>query len=195
MSSATKSDPRFRAGDWVSYPVGFRRALAQVVEDRGPVGTQGRRLYQLQIDRGEDGGTSIEVPEADLEPAPEITTAELAHKNGLSTQNWPRQAFHATYKRQESANLWVVSLTPVVSWAVPPMVRGAKGLKYAGDENLEIVRVDVEYDPRLADPQTSPDIWASLTEKARRIADTVFKGKHPKARVDTAMRTGNSTFV
>lgn len=72
MSSATKSDPRFRAGDWVSYPVGFRRALAQVVEDRGPVGTQGRRLYQLQIDRGEDGGTSIEVPEADLEPAPKL---------------------------------------------------------------------------------------------------------------------------
>src|SRR3954451_1183678 len=106
MSFATKLDPRFRLGDWVSFPVGFRRTLAQVVEDRGPVGMQGRRLYQLQIDRGGDGGTAIEVPEADLKPAPEITTAELARENGFSTQNWPRQAFHVTYKRSNCANFW-----------------------------------------------------------------------------------------
>jgi hypothetical protein len=68
-------------------------------------------------------------------------------------------------------------------------------LRYAGGENLAIVRVDVEYDPRLADPQTSADIWASLTEKAMRIANTLFKAKHPKARIDTAMRTGSSAFV
>ncbi|HZW34105.1 MAG TPA: hypothetical protein VFF52_25500 [Isosphaeraceae bacterium] len=195
MSSATKLDPRFRVGDWVSFPVGFRRALGQVVEDRGPVGMQGRRLYQLQIDWGEDGGTTIEVPEADLEPAPAITLAELARESGLSTQNWPHQAFHATYRRSNDANLWIASLTPVASWAVPPMVPGLGGLKYAGGEILEIIRVDVEYDPRLVDPQASPVIWTSLIEKASRIADTVFKAKHPKARIDTATRTGSSAFA
>jgi len=143
----------------------------------------GRRLYQLQIEQGEDGGTAIEVPEADLEPAPAITTAELARENGLSTQNWPRQAFHVTYKRSNDANVWTASLSLVTSRAVPPMVRGPGGWKYAGGVNLEIVRVDLEYDPRLADPRTDPVIWTSLTEKARRIADAVFKAKHPKATV------------
>ncbi|MFI5458378.1 MAG: hypothetical protein ACHRXM_23355 [Isosphaerales bacterium] len=183
MSSVTKLAPRFRLGDWVSFLVGFRRVLAHVVEDRGPVGMQGRRLYQLQIDQGEDGGTAIEVPEADLEPAPAITTAEVARENGLSTQNWPRQGFHVTYKRSKDANLWTASLTPVVSWAVPPMVPGPGGWEYSGGVNLEIVRVDLEYDPRLGDPQTSPVIWTSLTEKAKRIGDAVFKADHPRARV------------
>jgi len=153
------------------------------VEDRGPVGVQGRRLYQLQIDQSEDGGTASEVPEADLEPAPAITTAELARENGLSTQNWPRQAFLVTYKRSKDANVWTASLTPVSSRAVPPMELGPGGLEYAGGVNLKRVRVDLEYDPRLADPQTSPAIWTSLTKKARRIADAVFKANHPKARV------------
>jgi hypothetical protein len=183
MSSVAKLVPLFRLGDWVCFLVGFRKVLAQIVEDRGPVGMQGRRLYQLQIDQNDDGGTAIEVPEADLEPAPAITTAELARENGLSTQNWPRQAFHARYKRPKDASLWTVSLTPVTSSAVPPMVRGARGLEYAGGANQEIVRVDLEYDPRLADPQKSSVIWTSLTEEARRIADTVFQSKHPKARI------------
>jgi hypothetical protein len=184
MSSATMLAPRFRLGDWVSYPVGFRRALAQIVEDRGPVGIQGRRLYRLQIDRGEDGGTSIEVPESDLAAPPEITTAELARKNGLSTQNWPRQAFHATYKRPRDARDWRVRLTPVMTTAVPPMVRGAGGgWEYAGGEGLEIVRVDVQHDPRLIDVKANTPIWANLIEDARRIADLVFHAKHPKATV------------
>jgi hypothetical protein len=194
MSSATKLDPRFQLGNWVTFLIGFRKTLAQVVEDRGPVGMQGRRLYQLQIDWREDGGTVIEVPEADLESAPgEITTAELARANGFSTQNWPHQAFHATYKGYN--NVWSYLLTPVKSWAVPPMVIESGRLKYAGCEDLEIVRVDLEYDPRLADPQSNRVIWTSLTEKARKIADVVFKAKHPKARIDAARRIGDPVRV
>src|SRR5947209_3219820 len=106
MSTATQLEPRFRVGNWVSYPAGFRRSLGQVVEDRGPVGAHGRRLYQLQTDWREEEGKSIEMPEADLEPAPPITTAEQAGKNGLSTQNWPRQAFHVRYKRRDGGDSW-----------------------------------------------------------------------------------------
>jgi hypothetical protein len=183
MSSVTESVPRFRFGDWVSFLVGSRKVLAQVVEDRGPVGIQGHRLFQLQLERGEDGGRTIEMPEADLEAAPAITTAEVARANGLSTQNWPRQGFHVTYKRSKDAHVWTASLTPVLSPAVPPMEPVPGGWKYAGDANLEIVRVDLEYDPRLENPQNRGDIWENMTAEARIIGDTVFKAKHPKARI------------
>jgi hypothetical protein len=148
------------------------------------VGTKGRRLYQLQTDWREEGGKSIEMPEADLEPAPPTRTAERALENGLSTQNWPRQAFHVRYKRQDVGGSWAAYLWPVASWAVPPMEWGDTGLKYAGGEDSELVRVDVEYDPRLADPRTDKEVWTSLSNKAMKIADTVFKDKNPKARID-----------
>ena len=38
MGSLTKSRPRFRTGDWVSFLYGTRRLLVQVIEDRGPIG-------------------------------------------------------------------------------------------------------------------------------------------------------------
>jgi len=63
------------------------------------------------------------------------------------------------------------------------MVRGPGGWEFAGDVDLRRVRVDLEYDPRLHSPQNSSAIWANLTEKARKIADAVFKAEHPKAQV------------
>ena len=183
MSSATESFPRFGLGEWVSFPVGSRRGLARVVEDRGPVGPQGHRLYQLQLERGEDGGRTIEMPEADLKAAPTITTAAVARTNGLSTQNWPRQGFHVTYNRSKDGHVWTASLMPVLSQAVPPMEQGPGGWRYADDVNREIVRVDLEYDPRLDNPQNRSDIWENLEEEARKIGDAVFKAKHPKAKI------------
>jgi hypothetical protein len=182
MNSATKLNSRFKVGDWVTYPGGFRKVLAQVAEDRGPVGMQGRRLYQLRIDAGEEGGTTIEMPEADLELPPAITSADAARKNGLSTQNWPRQGFHIAYEQKSDTNVWRVSLKPVVSWAIPP-IAVREGSVSAGGVLRETVRVDLEYDPRLGDPQTSPEIWTSLTKKASEIGDAVFKAKHPNARI------------
>jgi hypothetical protein len=182
MSSATKSVPLFQLGDWVSFLVGSRRVLAQVIEDRGPLGTQGRRIYGLQLEQGDDGEGTIEMPEADLDLAPPITTAELAIEHGLSTQNWPRQAFHATYTRSNDGTEWKASVRPVRRTAVPPM-RGPGGLTYADDANRRIIRVDLEYDPRLDDPQTNPEIWTSLTAGAARVADEVFKANRPRARV------------
>jgi hypothetical protein len=183
MNNATELTPRFQPGDWVSYLVVSRRVLAQIVEDRGPLGMRGRRLYELQLEPGENGGRTIEVPEDDLDPAPAIATAEVAIENNFSTQNWPRQAFHVKYERSKDANVWTVRLTPVISSAVPPMVLGPRGWEYAGGADLDIVRVDVEYDPRLADPKANSLIWTGLTEKARRLADAVFTFRHPKAKV------------
>src|SRR5262249_45132569 len=58
-------------GDWVSLLYGPRMVLAQVVEDRGPIGVNGRRLYGLRLDLGQGGPTTLEVPEPDLEAATE----------------------------------------------------------------------------------------------------------------------------
>jgi len=184
-----KTIPRFNVGDWVSFLYGFRRVLGQVVEDRGPLGRQGRRLYQLDIDLGRDEST-IEIPEDDLEPAPEIATAEVARKNGFSTQNWPRQTFQVTYVRSNRTNGWRVSLKPtlrlrgVTSTGAVASATARYASESPDDERFEIVTVLLEYDPRLDDPQSDPDVWSSLTADARRLADEMFKARHPKAVVE-----------
>jgi hypothetical protein len=45
--------------------------LAQVVEDRGPIGVNGRRLYSVRLNFGQGEPTSLEVPETDMEAATE----------------------------------------------------------------------------------------------------------------------------
>jgi hypothetical protein len=58
--------------------------LAQVVEDRGPIGYRGRRLYGVRLDFALGESTTFEVPEEDLEAATEAertawrTTGSLA---------------------------------------------------------------------------------------------------------------------
>jgi hypothetical protein len=67
MSAETTAPAKFRVGDWVSLEYGPQRVLGQVVEDRGPLGVKGRRLYGLSVTLG-DETFPIEVPEDDLKP-------------------------------------------------------------------------------------------------------------------------------
>lgn len=69
MSVAQKQAPRFRVGDWVSFNYGTRPAWAQVIEDRGALGVNRRRLYRVRVDRPEDEPLAFEMPEDDLEAA------------------------------------------------------------------------------------------------------------------------------
>src|SRR4051794_16715286 len=86
MKPVTKPAPRFRVGEWVSYTFGLGRGLGQIVEDRGLLGYQGRRLYGIRIDRGQPYPRTTERPEEDLEPAPdEILAAEVARQKGFYT--------------------------------------------------------------------------------------------------------------
>jgi hypothetical protein len=68
MSTASRQAPRFGVGDWVSFRYGLRRVWAQVIEDRGPLGVNRRRLYRIRV--GDESGESVafEVPEDDLTP-------------------------------------------------------------------------------------------------------------------------------
>jgi hypothetical protein len=53
----------------VSFEYGPRRVQAQVIEDRGPLGIHGQRIYRVRRDLEEAESTSFEVLEEDLEVA------------------------------------------------------------------------------------------------------------------------------
>src|SRR3954465_4682700 len=80
MSATSTPAPRFRTGDWVSFPFGTRRVFAQVIEDRGPLGVNRRRLYRVRLDEGEGEPDAFEIPEEDLTAAaPPDKAAALRH--------------------------------------------------------------------------------------------------------------------
>lgn len=59
---------RFRVGDRVRILHGFRGVIAEVVEDRGPIGVRGRRLYGVKFRVDEWNEHTTELPEESLEP-------------------------------------------------------------------------------------------------------------------------------
>lgn len=70
MSIIQHAEPKFRVGDWVFLQSGVRPIWAQVVEDRGPLGVNRRRLYRIRFDVQSDDDSSeaisFEMPEDDL---------------------------------------------------------------------------------------------------------------------------------
>ncbi len=76
MSGLTDGEPRFRVGDWVTYPRWPERQRAQVIEYRGPLGVGGENVYRLRrvFDWGEV--REFEQAESDLRPAESPTHAE-----------------------------------------------------------------------------------------------------------------------
>jgi hypothetical protein len=60
---------RFKVGDWVSFQFGTRSVVAQVIEARGPIGVNGRRLYRIRLDREFTEPDMFEMPEDDLQAA------------------------------------------------------------------------------------------------------------------------------
>src|SRR5262245_51462336 len=75
---------RFRVGDWVTYLYGPSLALAQVVEDRGPLGGGGRRVLRVRVDQKDVEPTFTEVPEEELEPATEADRTAWQAKGSVA---------------------------------------------------------------------------------------------------------------
>ena len=69
MSNSRKQAPEFQVGDWVSLLYGPSRVLAQVVEDRGPLGVNRRRLYRIRLEQDPGEAGTFEVREEYLEAA------------------------------------------------------------------------------------------------------------------------------
>jgi hypothetical protein len=90
MSTVRNPPPAFRVGDWVSFLFGTRQVRAQVVEDRGPLGINRRRIYQVRVDRDAEEPMTFEMPESELAatgapialPAPEKSAVMRYLKQG-----------------------------------------------------------------------------------------------------------------
>jgi hypothetical protein len=59
---------RFRVGDRVGFLFGRRRVIGVIVEDRGPLGMQGRRLYRIEFTLPPAEPMFVEIPEDEIEP-------------------------------------------------------------------------------------------------------------------------------
>ena len=68
MSRISTGSPRaFRVGDKVVVRVVCSRIRARIIEDRGPIGVGGRRLYRVQpIGKDSDPEQTFEVPAEQL---------------------------------------------------------------------------------------------------------------------------------
>jgi len=68
MSSKTSFDRRFRVGDRVRFPFGPSKAAGTIIEDRGPIGVGGRRLYRIRFQfHADEEPMHTELPATDLE--------------------------------------------------------------------------------------------------------------------------------
>jgi hypothetical protein len=70
MKAADQEAGRFKVGDWVSFQYGARNVVAQVIEARGPIGVNRRRLYRVRLAREFAEPDSFEMPEDELQAAP-----------------------------------------------------------------------------------------------------------------------------
>jgi hypothetical protein len=70
MSTAT----RFQVGDQVTFSYGRSTMTGEITEDRGPLGLEGRRIYQVRVSRDPFEPETWEMSEDDLEPAPDRET-------------------------------------------------------------------------------------------------------------------------
>jgi len=69
MSTVRAKPAKFRLGDWVTFRYGVRPVFAQIIEDRGPLGADRRRLYRIRVDWDLDESTEFEMPEDEMERA------------------------------------------------------------------------------------------------------------------------------
>jgi hypothetical protein len=66
----TSEQPSFRVGDRVRFDYGRRRVTGEIVEDYGPLGAGGRRLFQVLIPVEPDEPVLVALPEDEMEPVP-----------------------------------------------------------------------------------------------------------------------------
>jgi hypothetical protein len=79
MKNSHPKRPAFHVGDFVQFPWGSGKATATVVEDRGPIGVNGGRLYRIRLPMDPFEPEEWEMPEDHLEPAldPRLRASEL----------------------------------------------------------------------------------------------------------------------
>jgi hypothetical protein len=68
-STAGGGGARLKVGDRVRFHLGGRRLVGTIIEDRGPIAAEGRRLYvvRAQLDRANE--SLLELPADELQAA------------------------------------------------------------------------------------------------------------------------------
>ena len=70
MSTTKTKKARLKVWSWVSFPYSSGKSFAQIIEDRGPLGIKGRRIYRIRFEIEGTEDDSFEVSEDDVEPVP-----------------------------------------------------------------------------------------------------------------------------
>lgn len=66
MPQPKKVSRSFHVNDLVQFIVGKYTLVGKIIEDRGPIGADGRRLYRIETETGPEGTAVIELPANDL---------------------------------------------------------------------------------------------------------------------------------
>lgn len=183
MSVGKRRPPRFRVGDAVEVLYGPQKVEGDILEDRGPLGEFGRRLYRIRINRGREDEATFEIPEEDLE---EAGTSKGDEKAG------PRREIDVVYSRRRGTNDWKAETT----WG--PLYKGVKArgaVAYStgrwdgqreGEEDRATVSVLLDLRTGVSGTQggSGPQAVKEMTETARELADRMFKGRHPDASIE-----------
>jgi hypothetical protein len=178
MNSAGTQSPLFHIGDWVTFHYGPKKVSAKVVEDRGTLGVNGRRLYRVQLDEEPGEAFAFEMPENELETAATPV----------------RQSYHVEYTRQEKTNVWRAITRGdglhrgVKSKGVVGYI--STGIEGGTSDALRHVIVTVMLEVAALSTETgvadNPDVRRELAERARGLADELFISRHPRARIEHA---------
>lgn len=67
MGSQQKRHPRIRVGDQVRFTFGVRQTVGTIVEDRGPIGNGGQRLFAIRVPITESDPMTIELQADEIE--------------------------------------------------------------------------------------------------------------------------------
>lgn len=67
MAATPTQAPEFKVGDKVAFVFGGRRVRGRIVEDRGALGLEGRRLYRVRLDMDPYDPMFFVLPEDDIE--------------------------------------------------------------------------------------------------------------------------------
>jgi hypothetical protein len=174
MSAIKKTKPRFRVGDSVTFLFGSRQITGVVIEDRGPLGAHGRRIFLVRVATGQDEPTTFEVPEDNLEEPSQVDEGE--QRPGA------RVEFSITYVRRRGTSTWQPT---VKRGQVYQGVRAKGAVAYStarregesqDDETHGTVTVFLE--PRTEESESS------MAAEARRLADRMFLNRHPNAEIE-----------
>src|SRR5258707_8660420 len=62
--------PRFKVGDWVSFPYAVETVFAQIIAEDGLLGFKGRHMYRVRLDLTWAEPDIFEIPEDELNAVP-----------------------------------------------------------------------------------------------------------------------------